>query len=79
MKAVLVWPICWTLYWIGNGTWHLLHRFDDDSEPPGWAFNARFRFYQSAMGWSYRIQIWAEGGRESRILPWRTPDFQDSK
>lgn len=74
MRAILVYPICWSLFWIGHAASRVLSRVDDDTAVPSRKFDAVYRIYNSAMVGSYRLQRWAEGpGVYSHILPWHPP------
>ena len=76
MKGLLVWPICWSLYWIGDLAARVVDRCPSADDP---VRSSRFceamvNIYQRAMQHSFRLQGWAEGGvRYSRILPWQPP------
>lgn len=79
MKPILVWPICWTLYGIGDAASRGIARIGEDDPI---LLEILLSTYQTMMGWSYRIQLWAEGGKDvrrySRILPWRSPEQKES-
>jgi hypothetical protein len=80
MKSILVYPLCWSLFWIGDVASRIINRCPSADDP---VRSSRFvellaATYQRTMGSSYRLQTWAEGSAGySRILPWHPPEHDE--